>query len=72
MAPIEIDSIFPANETSIYGWDFPVRYVTNNQMVNFSSSPVLSNPRNQNAHSQKKMCEAWVKKKLILAVTWYW
>ena len=23
MAPIEIDSIFPATETSIYGWDFP-------------------------------------------------
>ena len=33
MALIEIDDIFPAIETSIYGWDVPVRYVSHNQTV---------------------------------------
>ena len=31
MALIEIDD-FPT-KSSIYGWDFPVRYVSHNQMV---------------------------------------
>ena len=34
MALIEIDDLFSQLETSIYGWDFPVRYVSHNQRVN--------------------------------------
>ena len=33
MAPIEIDDVPSYIETSIYGWDFPWRTVSHNQMV---------------------------------------
>ena len=40
MALIEIDDIFPAIETSIYGWDVPVRYVSHNQTVYLIKIPL--------------------------------